>query len=225
MILSIDTATPVCSVALHQEGALRAYAELRLENAHAETLAALVAQVLENTSTTPAQLQAIAISEGPGSYTGLRIGTALAKGMCFSLGVPLLAVSTLQAMAAEARLYVPQGTLLCPMLDARRMEVYTALYDGTLQTLQPVRPLVIEEGAFAEQLQAGPVAFFGDGSEKCQDLLAHPNAHFLNHLRPSARFVGELATAQLAAGQTADVAYFEPLYLKEFQVKKKGGQQ
>ncbi|GAA4852085.1 tRNA (adenosine(37)-N6)-threonylcarbamoyltransferase complex dimerization subunit type 1 TsaB [Algivirga pacifica] len=218
MILSIDTSTTVCSVALHSvDGALISFYELHLEYSHSEYLNQMIEQVLQNARLQMSDLAAIAISEGPGSYTGLRIGTATAKGLCYALDIPLIAVGTLEAMAKEVSPYYGKGTLLCPMIDARRMEVYTALYDHTLHIVKEVHPKVMEEGAFAQEMEKYQLVYFGNGAEKCQPILSTGNSYYVKDIVPSAKQIGILAVEKFKKEDFKDVAYFEPFYLKEFR--------
>jgi tRNA threonylcarbamoyladenosine biosynthesis protein TsaB len=207
-------------VALHSltDGKLLGQSELRLEKSHSTHLSVLISQLLENTLHTLADVAAMAVSDGPGSYTGLRIGAAAAKGLCYALDIPLLAVSTLAALARQvAAATVPtEDLLLCPMLDARRMEVYTALYrpDGA-EVLAPT-PLILDETALAEQTTHHRVLCFGSGAAKFQALAANnPNVAFLTGVEPSALAVGALALEAYRRQEFRDVAYYEPFYLKE----------
>lgn len=218
LILSIETSTPICSAALHEGTELLSYAELRLAKSHSAMLSSLIEQVLQNAQKTFSDLQAIAIAKGPGSYTGLRIGTSTAKGICFAHELPLIAINTLEAMAFRVKPY--RHTWLCPMLDARRMEVYCALFDQEMNCLSPTEAKIIEENAFADALESQVIAFFGNGANKCQALIKHSNAHFLDDIHPSAQQVGLLAQKAFAENQFEDLAYFEPFYLKDFVGKK-----
>jgi tRNA threonylcarbamoyladenosine biosynthesis protein TsaB len=220
LILSLETSSAVCSVALHRldDGRLVGQSELRLEKSHSSHLSVLISQLLENTLHTLADVAAVAVSDGPGSYTGLRIGAAAAKGLCYALDIPLLAVSTLAALARQvAAATVPtEDLLLCPMLDARRMEVYTALYrpDGA-EVLAPT-PLILDETALTEQTTHHRVLCFGNGAVKFRPLAAgNPNVAFLAGIEPSAVAVGTLAVEAYARQEFRDVAYYEPFYLKE----------
>ncbi|MGF1532199.1 MAG: tRNA (adenosine(37)-N6)-threonylcarbamoyltransferase complex dimerization subunit type 1 TsaB [Bernardetiaceae bacterium] len=223
MILSIETTTSVCSVALHQtDGQLLALQELHTDRPHAEQLTLLVGQLCKGLR--PA---AVAVSAGPGSYTGLRIGASVAKGLCMGWDVPLIAVDTLQAMAwamrqaLPARLYANQPAVFVPLLDARRMEVYTAVFDAQLVREAPTQAQVIaDEAFFAPYLERGNVFLGGDGAAKCQTMVQHPRAHWLlGHPHTTAAAVGALAASAWAAGRLADVAAFEPFYLKSFAAK------
>ena len=217
-ILSIDTSTACCSVALHQDGLLLGCYELFTERTSAAMLTTLIRDVVTHAGYELAQLDAIAVAKGPGSYTGLRIAVSTAKGLCFALDKPLLAVNTLQAMATQIQAFFPADHILCPMIDARRMEVYCALYQPNGQEVQPTLAQIIDENSFNNWLERGPVVFFGDGAAKCQAVLGrHPNALFPDrNVVPSARTVGQLATVAFNEGQFEDLATFEPFYLKDF---------
>jgi len=223
LILSLETSTRVCSVALHQNGEALACYELFTEKSHSGMLTTLVRQVVEHAGFRLAALDAVAVAKGPGSYTGLRIGISTAKGLCFALDRPLLAVNTLEAMARQVVDFVPAEARLCPMLDARRMEVYCAVFDTKLTSIEPTRAKIVDETAFAEQLAEHPVYFFGDGAAKCQALLTrHENARFpATPVFPSARTMGLLATRAYEIGAFENVVAFEPFYLKEFVGTKK----
>lgn len=220
LLLSLETSSPVCSVALHQldDGRLVGQSELRLEKSHSTHLSLLVSQLLENTLHTLSDLGAVAVSDGPGSYTGLRIGAAAAKGLCYALDIPLLAVSTLQSMAHQvaARTARPEQYWYCPMLDARRMEVYAAVYQADSSEVLAPTPLLLDEHTLAEHLAQHSLLFFGSGAGKFQALAANqPRAHFLAGIEPSAVSVGALARGAYQRQQFQSVAYYEPFYLKE----------
>ena len=225
LILSIETATQVCSVALHHEGKLVGYQTLCIAKSHAESLLPMVEHLLGISPYTKRDLVAVAITEGPGSYTGLRIGTATAKGLCYALGIPLIAVNTLEAMAYGMVHYKLSQALLCPMIDARRMEVYCLIADAAGQVLQEPHPCVVDANSFQPWLERNKVLFFGDGAEKCKPILArHNQAVFLDDIHPSAQYIGALAYPKFQQKEFADLAYFEPLYLKPFQSKAPDGQ-
>lgn len=220
LILSLETATDVCSVALHKEGHLIADFNLFLEKAHSTALAGLVNQILDLAGYERSDLKAIAVSKGPGSYTGLRIGTSLAKGICFGLGIPLIAVNTLEGMAWQVQTIHPDK-LLCPMIDARRMEVYHLIKDHNFNTIVETINLVVEKASFSNLLDKQSVCFFGSGSEKCKQVLGnHSNAIFVDNIEASAKTVGELAYKKYREKEFEDLAYFEPYYLKEFVAGK-----
>ena len=220
LLLSLETSSPICSVALHDiaAGRLLGQSELRLEKSHSTHLTVLVQQLLDNTGHQLADLAAVAVSDGPGSYTGLRIGAAAAKGLCFALDVPLLAVGTLPALAHQvaARTPRPEAYLYCPMLDARRQEVYTAIYQVNGDTVLAPSNLILEADTLVEQISRQPVLFFGSGAAKFQPLVAEqPHALFLPDVQPSAVSTGELALGAYQRQEFQDVAYYEPFYLKE----------
>jgi tRNA threonylcarbamoyladenosine biosynthesis protein TsaB len=220
-IISIDSATKVCSVALHQQGQLLVSQHLHIDKSHSGLLTVLIQNALQYAGIGMQELGAVAVSAGPGSYTGLRIGTSTAKGLCYALDIPLIAINTLEAMAHEAAAFVPEGALLCPMIDARRMEVYCLLANRQGQVKEPMQAKVIDATSFRRVLEQQPVYFFGDGAAKCQPLLGdHPHARFLPGIVPSAVPVGALAWQKFEAAQFEDLAYFEPVYLKEFQGSK-----
>ncbi|PJJ48836.1 tRNA (adenosine(37)-N6)-threonylcarbamoyltransferase complex dimerization subunit type 1 TsaB [Hymenobacter chitinivorans] len=217
LILSLETSSPVCSIALHRDGQLVGQSELRLEKSHSSHLSLLIQQLLDNTNTTLQDLAAVAVSDGPGSYTGLRIGGAAAKGLCYALDIPLIAVGTLPALAQQVADYTAQAedVLFCPMLDARRMEVYSALYahDGR-EVLAPA-PLILDSETLVEQLAHHRLLFFGNGAAKFAPLVNSTNAGFLAGIEPSAIAVGTLAYQAYQRQDFRDVAYYEPFYLKE----------
>ncbi|MGB3777513.1 MAG: tRNA (adenosine(37)-N6)-threonylcarbamoyltransferase complex dimerization subunit type 1 TsaB [Tunicatimonas sp.] len=216
-ILSIETATLTCSVALHRDGVLLGLQEVHLEKSHSSLLHLLVDHLLDYAEVAREALSAVAVSMGPGSYTGLRIGAAAAKGWCFALDIPLIGIDTLAAMAHGVNRANPSGAWLCPMIDARRMEVFCRLENAEGNELLPTQALVVDQQAFQEQLSQHEVWFFGDGSGKCAPVLnSSPNAHFLPGVQPSARWVGELAQAKFARQEFEDLAYSVPHYGKAF---------
>ena len=217
-ILSIETATPTCSVALHQNERLLGLQEVHLEKSHSALLHVMIDHLLAYCEVEKSALSAVALSMGPGSYTGLRIGASAAKGICFALDVPLIAVNTLEAMAYGVRQSSYRSAWLCPMIDARRMEVFCLLQDEDGQEQRPTQPLVIDENSFQEKLSQHKILFFGNGSDKCRAVLGDsPQAHFLAGVMPSAQWVGALALAKFNAQQFEDVAYFTPFYAKAFR--------
>lgn len=220
VILSLETSTDVCSVALHDGGELLAAEEIHEPQAHASRLAPLIEKVCRTAGVALRDLQAVAASEGPGSYTGLRIGTSTAKGLCFALDIPLIAVGTLELLAFQGSRENRQGALLCPMIDARRMEVYCLVSDAQLQVIQPPAATVVDEDSFMELLERGPVLFFGNGAEKCRSVVRHPNAAFVDGIFPSASMLGVLADRKFAQRQFEDLVTFKPFYLKEFVAKR-----
>ncbi|WP_345951426.1 MULTISPECIES: tRNA (adenosine(37)-N6)-threonylcarbamoyltransferase complex dimerization subunit type 1 TsaB [unclassified Mucilaginibacter] len=225
LILQIETATTACSVALVDNGNVLALKELNQRNVHAEVITIFIEDVFKTAQKTYQDIDAVAVSSGPGSYTGLRIGVSTAKGMCYALDKPLIAVETLQAMAdGMAKQVTDKSLLLCPMIDARRMEVYTALFDVNGNRLQNTTAEIIDENSFATVLASQKVLFFGDGAAKCQSVLeAHGNALFHTNFINSAAHLAFRAGAAFEARLFEDVAYFEPFYLKEFIAGKKAG--
>lgn len=224
-ILNIETATEVCSVNLARDGEILAEKESVEGLNHSRLLTVFIDEIFRENNFDPAQLHAIAVSKGPGSYTGLRIGVSVAKGLCYSLGIPLIAVGTLEALgkyAAQNRGDFIQGIenekniLFCPMIDARRMEVYTALFNSKGENVEPVSAKIIDESSYSEYLNQHPVMFFGNGAEKCKAALTHSNAWFSGPVKASARFMIGLAEEKYIKNDFEDVAYFEPFYLKNF---------
>lgn len=225
MILSLDTSTSICSIALYDvlKRSLLYNAELTIDRAHSSALTLLIEDGWKVTHTDPSQLSAVAIASGPGSYTGLRIGASVAKGICYGTQKPLIAVPTLLCMAKRAVPFAQiksEGTLLCPMIDARRMEVYTAVFNQQLEEVIPTQAKIIEEGPFTDILDKQAILFYGDGAEKCKETIQHPNAFFLEDIHPNAKNVGELALNKFEKEEFEDTAYFEPFYLKNFEAKK-----
>ncbi|RFZ90786.1 tRNA (adenosine(37)-N6)-threonylcarbamoyltransferase complex dimerization subunit type 1 TsaB [Mucilaginibacter conchicola] len=224
MILQIETATTSCSVALSANGEVLAYKEINERNMHAEVITIYINDLIKQQNASYNDIDAIAVSCGPGSYTGLRIGVSTAKGLCFALDKPLIAINTLEAMASGVanKNEVEADTLLCPMIDARRMEVYTAVYktDGTLVKTTAAEIITVE--SFTDLLQDNKVLFFGDGAAKCIDVLGqNANALFNIDFENSARDITQLAQQKFTNKQFEDVAYFEPYYLKDFIAGKK----
>ena len=218
-IINLETASTNCSVSIYQGRDLRALREdPSPEYTHGELLHVFMEEALKDAGLQASDLDAVAVSKGPGSYTGLRIGVAAAKGLCFALDLPLIAVPTLESMAAQ--LEIESGVLI-PMLDARRMEVYAAVYDPDGKEVASTRAEVVTEDSFASWAAAGPVHLLGNGAEKCREVLRHPNFRFHTELQPSARELGLLAADLYEIGQIEDLAYFEPFYLKDFIVTKK----
>ncbi|MCL2327315.1 MAG: tRNA (adenosine(37)-N6)-threonylcarbamoyltransferase complex dimerization subunit type 1 TsaB [Bacteroidetes bacterium] len=222
MILSIETATAQCSVALHScTGEFIAQKTATTENAHSEQLACLIEEILSETQTPVQNLKAIAISQGPGSYTGLRIGASLAKGMCFALSIPLIAVDTLQALALSIKEKIAgeitANGIFVPMIDARRMEVYTAQWNMNSQQIQTTNACIVNTETHLQFLENYHYYIGGDGSEKCAKLLCNSHIEYVKNTVNQAKTVGDIACTLYAKQQFADTAYFEPLYLKEFQ--------
>ena len=216
-ILCIETSTSCCSAAICQDGvALASRANLSGAN-HASELPVFIEQLLSEARANQWHIDAVALSQGPGSYTGLRIGTSVAKGLCYGMNIPLIPLDTLQILCATLLHTNPvTSALLSPMLDARRMEVYTAMYDPT--TLQPATEVVakvVDEQSFAEELKDKHIYFFGNGAEKCQSIITSPNAHFIANIHPQAQYMGKLAEKAISL-DVKQMAYYEPFYLKDF---------
>lgn len=217
-ILHIETATDVCSVALSEDGAVLFSKEDFDGPQHAVTLGVFVDEVLSMADSHAKPIDAVAVSCGPGSYTGLRIGASMAKGICYGRNIPLIALETLKIMCVPILLKeeLPDDALLCPMIDARRMEVYSAIYDRALNPVKQVSADIIDACSYKTYLDEHPVYFFGNGSIKCQETIKHDNARFLGNIQPLARWMFPLADREYLNEAFQDVAYFEPFYLKEF---------
>jgi tRNA threonylcarbamoyladenosine biosynthesis protein TsaB len=220
LILNIETATTMCSVSIGKDGKLVALKELNGDYTHAENLTLFIEAVVKQAGIKLSDLDAIAISKGPGSYTGLRIGVSTAKGLCYSLDKPLIAINTLEHLSLA--LSEGEGILLCPMIDARRMEVYCAVYDSNGNEIIPTAAEIIDENSFADLLKKGKMVFFGDGAAKCKETFSsNSNAIFRDDIYPSAKNMIPLSEKAFNAKQLEDVAYFEPFYLKDFVAGKK----
>jgi tRNA threonylcarbamoyladenosine biosynthesis protein TsaB len=207
----------VCSVALAEDEKLIACRQLDAGYTHAENLHVFIAEILKETGHSPSQLRAVAVSRGPGSYTGLRIGVSAAKGLAFALKIPLLSVDTLQVMAAAVEVEKNSKTFICPMIDARRMEVYTAVYDTALQIVLPVNALIVNEENLHEYKEDTVYYFVGNGMPKCREMLSSvKGARFIEDIVPSAVKMAPLAYKNFQENKFEDTAYFEPFYLKEF---------
>lgn len=217
-ILHIETSTEVCSVSVSQDGASIFSKEDYKGLSHAVALGVFVDEALSFADNHAIPLDAVAVSCGPGSYTGLRIGVSMAKGICYGRNIPLIGLPTLEVMSVPVLLSeeLPEDALLCPMIDARRMEVYAAIYDRALNVKRAIGADIIDEHSYAEFLEKHPVYFFGNGSGKCREKLVHPNAHFIEDIHPLAKWMFPLAEKAMAKQDFKDVAYFEPFYLKEF---------
>jgi len=217
LILHLETASPVCSVAISRGGQVFSVKESSEDKSHAKRLTVFIDDILNVNDLTVSDLDAISLSLGPGSYTGLRIGTSVAKGLAYGAGKPLIGIPTLQALAVQLVNRQPvTGALLCPMLDARRMEVYAAIYTPGLEELNPVEAVVIDQDSFSGILDKQPVWFFGTGSDKAKEVIVHPNARFADGIQLSAACQSLLAEQAYNRKDFLDTAYFEPHYLKEF---------
>ncbi|TDW46363.1 tRNA threonylcarbamoyladenosine biosynthesis protein TsaB [Flavobacterium sp. 270] len=214
-ILNIETATKNCSVSIAKDGETIVCNEIADEGySHAEKLHVFIEEAIAAAGITVQDLAAIAVSQGPGSYTGLRIGVSAAKGLCFALNIPLIAVDTLKALASQAN--VSSGKII-PMLDARRMEVYSAVFNADLENERPIKAEIIDENSFAEYTE--PVYFVGDCAEKCKPVLTKENFVFLEEIKyPSAKAMSKISYDKYQKNDTVDVAYFEPYYLKDFMI-------
>lgn len=221
-ILHIETSTQVCSVALSEDGQC-IFSKTDFEGpSHAVTLGVYVDEALSFADSHAIPLDAVAVSCGPGSYTGLRIGVSMAKGICYGRNLPLIGIPTPEVMCVPLLLdeELPEDALLCPMIDARRMEVYAALYDRALHPVREIEAVIIDESSYEDYLNRGPVYFFGNGATKCKEKILHPNARFVEDIHPLAKWMFPLAEKAFARGDFKDVAYFEPFYLKEFVASK-----
>jgi tRNA threonylcarbamoyladenosine biosynthesis protein TsaB len=222
-ILIIETSTEICSVALSQNGQVIDLIESGEGQNHARLTSVFAEQLLTRNNLTTKDLSAVAVSRGPGSYTGLRIGVSTAKGICYAGNIPLIAVGTLEAMAKHVSLnHVQYGiqelkpTLYCPMIDARRMEVFSMLLDQNGNTVKPITAEVIDESFLSEEMKLNQIVFFGNGSEKCENVIHSENAVFIGKVVASASHMTELVWQAYTKTQFEDVAYFEPFYLKDF---------
>ena len=219
-ILHIETSTNVCSVAVSEDG--QCIFEQKAEGekgAGAERLGSMIDEALSFTDNHAIPFDAVSVSCGPGSYTGLRIGVSMAKGICYGRDLKLISVPTLELMCVPVLLrevIQEDDALLCPMLDARRMEVYAGLYDRSLKPVREVSADVVTEETYRQYLEERPVYFFGNGAKKCMETINHPNAHFIDNIEPLAKWMQPLAEKRFLQEQFEDVAYFVPFYLKDF---------
>jgi tRNA threonylcarbamoyladenosine biosynthesis protein TsaB len=220
LILSLETSAKVCSVAIHDQGKLIITREIHIEQSHASKLAVLIDEVIKESGITANQLSAVAVSSGPGSYTGLRIGTSTAKGLCFALDIPLLSIGSLELLAFQMNKQNPTNGYLCPMIDARRMEVYCQIFDASLKTVNPIEAKVIDSSSFMNLLADKEITFFGDGSDKCKEQITHSNGKFVSGIYASASEMGEVIYQKFQKQKFEDLTSFEPHYLKEFMIKK-----
>lgn len=214
LILNIETSTTNCSVSLSKEGEILVLKEdYNSKYSHAESLHVFIDHVIKSAKIKRFEIDAIAVSKGPGSYTGLRIGVSAAKGLCFSMDKPLISVSTLESLSFQVS--VKKGYIV-PMLDARRMEIYSAIFDANHQQLRETKAQILDENSFLDYLNRENVYFIGDGVGKTKTLIQHENAVFIEHKLPSANEMGKLANKKFVNGEFENVAYFEPYYLKDF---------
>ncbi len=217
-ILHIETSTAVCSVAVSEDGQNIFVKEDLNGPSHAVSLGVFVDEALALVDSRGVLLDAVAVSCGPGSYTGLRIGVSMAKGICYGRNLPLIGLPTLEVLCVPVLLYreLPEEAWLCPMIDARRMEVYAAMYDRSLQVVREISAEIIDENSYLDILNERPVYFFGNGAAKCREKITHPNAHFIDDIHPLAKMMSPLAEKAAMNDNYENVAYFEPFYLKEF---------
>jgi tRNA threonylcarbamoyladenosine biosynthesis protein TsaB len=220
-ILNLETSTTVCSVSVTKDSKMVSLREQTDAKSHASQLIPFISEVLKESGIKPHDLSAIAVSKGPGSYTGLRIGVSTAKGLAYALNLPLIAVDTLYCMASgfldnNPALSTSKGIFLCPMIDARRMEVYSAVYDIHLKELRRIEAEIINPASFMPLLTKNTVYFFGNGAMKCRDLISQKSAIFIEGFHPSASYFGKISFQQLENRLFENLAYFEPFYLKDF---------
>ena len=223
-ILHIETSTAVCSVAVSEDSQVIYHEEERTEQkgAAAERLGSMIDEAMSFTDSHAIPFDAVAVSCGPGSYTGLRIGVSMAKGICFGRNLQLIGVPTLELLCVPVLLRYPdleEDALLCPMLDARRMEVFAGVYNRALRPVRDVQADIVDAETYKEWLDQHPVYFFGNGAQKCMETIGHPSAHYIEGIEPIAKWMQPLAERRLLNGQTEDVAYFEPFYLKDYVAK------
>ncbi len=221
-ILNIETSTDVCSVAVSNDAGCIFYKEDHSGPNHAVKLGVYVDEALSFIDNHAIPLDYVAVSSGPGSYTGLRIGVSMAKGICYGRSVKLIGIPTLEAICVPVLLreaIEEENALLIPMLDARRMEVYSQVFDRALREIRPIQADIVDENTYKEYLDKGPVYFFGNGADKCADVIKHPNAHFIKGIEPLAKNMFPLAEKRIALEKFEDVAYFVPFYLKDFVAK------
>ncbi|MEX0981886.1 MAG: tRNA (adenosine(37)-N6)-threonylcarbamoyltransferase complex dimerization subunit type 1 TsaB [Bacteroidales bacterium] len=224
LILNLETATNVCSVALCKGEETVAKRESDEDRSHGSLLTVFMQEVLDEAGVKPEEISAIAVSKGPGSYTGLRIGVSVTKGFAYGLNIPVIGIVTLQAMVVAATWHHSvkelqqkhPETLFCPMIDARRMEVFTALYDKNRDIVSPVTATVVGENSFDKELKGNHILFFGNGADKLSGIIQHPHAHFIQQIQPSAVAMIPLSLHQYENRIFEDTAYFEPYYLKDF---------
>jgi tRNA threonylcarbamoyladenosine biosynthesis protein TsaB len=218
LILNIETATQICSTCLSRDGHVIAIRETTESNSHALLLGTFIQELFSEAGLTIDNLDAVAVSSGPGSYTGLRIGVSMAKGICYSRNIPLIAIPTLEAMAMGMRNKC-DADYLVPMIDAGRMEVYSAVFDQNIQQIRKDQPQIIDQDSFSEEVKNGSICYFGGGAPKCKEVIERKNVSFKEGGLPTSNSMAGLAEKYYNANHFADTAYFEPFYLKEFQAK------
>ena len=217
VILNIETSTEVCSVVLSEDGKTLFKKETLEGLKHSELLTVFIDELFKENNFDIKKVDAVAVSKGPGSYTGLRIGVSVAKGLCYGLNIPLISLNSLEVLGRyAASLADTENLLYCPMIDARRMEVYTALYDSKGKELKPVTAEIIESDFLSDILKENKILFFGNGAEKCREILVHENERFEGPVKTSAQFMQIMAEKKYNKGEFENLAYFEPFYLKDF---------
>lgn len=220
ILLNLETSSTNCSVCVAKNGEILAIKELNSANySHAEKLHLFIEEVLQKASLKMADLEAVAVSKGPGSYTGLRIGVSAAKGLCYALGIPLISVSTLKSMATQIK--IKEDEVLIPVLDARRMEVYSAVFDSLGNEIRETKAEIVDENSFNEFIKTSTVHFLGSGAEKIKELFIDEKIIYHSDVVPSAIEMASLSSAKFNASNFEDVAYFEPYYLKDFVLQTK----
>ncbi|MEP2059373.1 MAG: tRNA (adenosine(37)-N6)-threonylcarbamoyltransferase complex dimerization subunit type 1 TsaB [Maribacter litoralis] len=220
ILLNLETSSTNCSVCIAKDGAILAIQELNSANySHAEKLHLFIEEVVQEASLKMKDIEAVAVSKGPGSYTGLRIGVSAAKGLCYALGIPLISVSTLKSMASQIK--INEGEVLIPVLDARRMEVYSAIFDADLHQIRETKAEIIDEHSFVEYINSKSVHFLGSGAEKIKELFTDASINYHCDVVPSAREMASISADKFNASKFEDVAYFEPYYLKDFVLQTK----
>lgn len=227
LLLSLETSTQCCSVALHNNGVLVAFRIVETPRSAASQLTVMMEEVLHTAKIKSHELEGVIVAAGPGSYTGLRIGVATAKGLCYGLNIPVISVNTLELMTYQflgaksiSKDVNLNSVVFCPMLDARRMEVYCAILDHELNYVEPIQAKVIGEGSFMDILESRSIYFFGDGADKCRSIIDHSNAYFFSGIAPLASSLGEMGFKKWKEGEYEDLVSFEPFYLKDFLIKK-----
>jgi len=220
VLLNLETSSTNCSVCVAKDGEILAIKELNSKNySHAEKLHVFIEEVMHEASMKIENLEAVAVSKGPGSYTGLRIGVSAAKGLCYALGIPLISVSTLKSMASQVK--INNGEVLIPVLDARRMEVYSSVFDEKLNEIRETKAEVIDENSFQEYIDSKSVHFLGSGAEKIKELLPLESITYHCDVVPSAKEMATISSDKFNVSDFEDVAYFEPYYLKDFVLQTK----
>jgi len=223
LILNIETATNVCSVSLAKDKEIIANKISYDEKSHSELLTVFIEQIVKEQKISLKDLDAVSVSKGPGSYTGLRIGVSSAKGIAYGIDKPLIAISTLQTMVYQVlseHKIEDKNTILCPMIDARRMEVYNAFYNLEGEQVREIKAEIIDENSYKDILENQKIIFFGDGSDKCKNIITHENASFIEKITPLSNYMIDLSLKSFEKQKFEDVAYFEPFYLKNFIATK-----